>query len=155
MKCPFCSEEIKDDAQKCRFCGEWLVSQDQIKNTQSIQKDNSDIKPFEVYLTSFVNGKKTTEYKLLFAHNEAELKLLISNNYKDYTIEEQYGIKEVSVEKGKYSCPSCKAKYTNCQKKIGCAIMIVIFVSFGLGLIMIPFLPYHCECKVCGHRWKS
>jgi hypothetical protein len=25
-KCPFCSEEVLDDAVKCRFCGEWFSS---------------------------------------------------------------------------------------------------------------------------------
>ena len=30
-RCPFCAEEIQNDAVKCRFCGEFLLQSDRLK----------------------------------------------------------------------------------------------------------------------------
>lgn len=34
-KCPYCSEEIQDDAKKCKHCSEWILT----KENQSIKKE--------------------------------------------------------------------------------------------------------------------
>jgi uncharacterized membrane protein YvbJ len=31
-KCPFCAEQIQDDAVKCRFCGEFMIDAELKKN---------------------------------------------------------------------------------------------------------------------------
>jgi len=56
---------------------------------------------------------------------------------------------------GRFSCPRCHSQKTVCERDINCAVLIIIFISIGLGAIMIPFLPYTCRCRACDHKWKS
>lgn len=149
IECPECKKQISDQAPACIHCGHPMQP---VQPSQPIVKDNSNLKRFSGYL---VDNKNDYKYVTFFGDDLESAKIDLLKRNPGHTISEKHEIKEAPTAAGKYSCPSCKAKFTNCQKKIGCAVLIIIFVSLGLGLIMIPFLPYHCECQVCGHRWKS
>lgn len=76
-----------------------------------------------------------------------------SQNFIQKTRSEQVRLSK--LPDGKFNCPKCSSSKTVCKKNVGCAVIVIIFVSFGIGLIMLPFLPYTCSCEACGNKWKS
>jgi len=155
MKCPYCAEEIQSEARKCKHCGEWLEGGQRSQKKPNEGYSIPDYSSFDLYdcIIETADGKKHKEVEL-FARDEAQLVKIIEERYSpEYRLSSRD--KCLKQESSKYSCPRCGSRYARCERDVGCAILIIIFISLGLGLIMIPFLPHKCECKACKHAWKS
>jgi len=171
IECPECKKQISDKTISCINCG-FPIQTTQQPKLDAIVQDNSNIRKFtgyfkdidgKIYNHNFFGINQETAISDFLKKNQ---KLSVANKQeiKDFFSVEKFStnlsvadreeIKEI-LSAGKFSCPSCKSRFTNCERKIGCVVMIMIFISLGIGLIMIPFLPHHCECQVCGHKWKS
>ena len=154
MRCPFCAEEIQPGAAKCKHCGEWLDrSRAPVSPSTSVQADHLDNSKINFYTVSLKTPGQRPRYSTLSGENESQVRDFITKKYGGCYIDEKYGFQ--LKPPGKYTCPNCRSKYTKCERAIGCAVLIIIFISLGLGLIMVPFLPSHCECELCGYKWKA
>lgn len=53
-------------------------------------------------------------------------------------------------------CPNCKNRNSyKTTSGIGIVWVVLLIVSCGLALIMIPFLPKTWHCRVCGNQWRA
>ena len=65
------------------------------------------------------------------------------------------GTANSAVKNGAW-CPNCRSRDTyKTTSGVGCFFVVLILISFGLALIMIPFLPKTCHCRACGNEWRA